>query len=245
MSKVFVAWLHPGKEDAAFTASALGLQAWDFSRALHRGLEQQLAGMRPVDAHVNIAGPRNGIVAEFLDRPEWGDWLLQIDADMTFDPDCVERMLETADPETAPIVGGLCFGATDGQIWPTLYDLTEDADGPYLVRQTKLQVGGLQKVTATGGAFLMVHRTVYEKVLAAGFNKAFPWFQETELAGAPCGEDLTFCLRAGMCGFPVHVNTTVRVGHVKQTLLTLAKFMEQAHVEPVAPAGVKVIEEDQ
>ena len=239
MSKVFVAWLHPGEVNSAFVSSALGLMAWDFLRQTDRGLDRQLAGMKDFHAGVNIAGPRNGVVREFLDRPEWGDWLLMIDVDMVFQPDALEKMLETADPENAPVVGGLCFGATDGKLWPTLYDLVEGTDGPYLARRSAFDLDTLVPVTATGGAFLMVHRTAYETVLAAGFNRAFPWYQETELAGSPCGEDLTFCLRAGLSGLPVHVNTGVRIGHVKPTLPTTARYLEQA--VPRVPDGVEVV----
>jgi hypothetical protein len=33
------------------------------------------------------------------------------------------------------------------------------------------------------------------------------------------GEDLTFCLRLGAAGIPVHVATAVRAGHMKTTML--------------------------
>jgi hypothetical protein len=213
--------------DAEFTNSLVGTLAWDMMREPE---QRQLAGIRGYRAGVNIAGPRNQIVRDFLEHPERGDWLLQIDSDMTWSPDAVEQMLAVADPEETPIVGGLCFGATDGHLWPTLYELTEGDEGPYLVRRplAESEIGSLVRVTATGGAFLMVHRRVFETIRDKGLGTAaWPWFQEAELSGGPLGEDLTFCLRAGMAGFPVHVATGVHIGHVKPTLLGPGRFVAQ------------------
>jgi hypothetical protein len=234
LSEVFVAWLHPGDVSSAFAESLSGMLAWDFLRQTERDLPRQLTGMRGFHAGVNIAGPRNGVVREFLARPEWGDWLLQIDVDMLFAPDSVEKLLAAADPVSAPVVGGLCFGATDGELWPTLYDLTEGDDGPYLIRRPTFELDTMQRVTATGGAFLMMHRSVLEAVRDKAFNAAFPWFQETELCGEPCGEDLTFCLRVGLAGFWVHVNTGVRIGHVKPTVLGAARYLAQREMQEQA-----------
>jgi hypothetical protein len=33
-------------------------------------------------------------------------------------------------------------------------------------------------------------------------------------------EDITFCLRAGACGFPVYVHTGIEIGHMKEQMLT-------------------------
>jgi hypothetical protein len=58
----------------------------------------------------------------------------------------------------------------------------------------------------------------------ASFSKTFVWFQETELAGRVCGEDITFCARAGMLGYPVWVHTGIDVGHHKDRILNLEGF---------------------
>ena len=235
MSKVFVAWLHPGEVNAAFAESLSGMLAWDFFREVEHGQERQISGMRGFHAGVNIAGPRNGVVREFLARPEWNDYLLSIDVDMQFPPNAVELLLESADPEKAPIVGGLCFGATDDKVWPTMYELLEDEDGPYFARLNGFEPHSLVRVSGTGGAFLMVHRSVLEAVEAKEFSKGYPWYQETEFPNGPVGEDLTFCLRAGICGFPVHVDTRLVIGHVKATLLTARKWFEQKGPRPIIP----------
>ena len=39
--------------------------------------------------------------------------------------DPLDALLDVADPDTAPIIGGLCFGASNGELFPTLYQLAE------------------------------------------------------------------------------------------------------------------------
>jgi hypothetical protein len=79
-------------------------------------------------------------------------------------------------------------------------------------------------------ACMLIHRTVLAKIReqsGSEFSVAFPWYQEREHGPMPVGEDVTFCLRAGLCGFPVHVNTTVTIGHVKSYTLTLDGYLAQ------------------
>jgi hypothetical protein len=83
------------------------------------------------------------------------------------------------------------------------------------------------RCSATGAAFLLVHRSVIQGIADRKYNEAFPWFQETEMSGNPAGEDITFCLRAELLGFPVHVDTSVKVGHHKSQLLTEDLFKAQ------------------
>lgn len=230
MSECFVSWLHGEHNKAAFTESLCGLLAYDAIIRPQEGKPRQIAAMRGFEAGVNIAGPRNDVVRDFLASKEWGDWALSIDVDMTFPPDAVEQLLEHADPERAPIVGGLCFGATGGKLWPTLYELTEEPEfgGPQFVRLPDFPLSNpLLRVSGTGGAFLMVHRRVFEAIEARKFSRAFPWFQETEVPAGSMSEDLTFMLRAGICGFPVHVLTSLHIGHAKLGLLNAYRWFEQ------------------
>lgn len=62
---------------------------------------------------------------------------------------------------------------------------------------------------------------------AANFNPAFPFFQEVQMGSRPVGEDITFCIRAGQLGFPVHVDTRVKIGHHKSQLLTEDAYLNQ------------------
>jgi hypothetical protein len=229
--KVVVAYCHPGNINAAFHESLLDLLVYDM--AFHRRIVNG-GGRLAHKASANLAGPRNDVVRQFLTGSD-ADWLWFVDTDMVFLPDTVEKLLEFADPVTAPIVGGLCFSIDKTRIYPTLYGLMGEEDSPQGIRFHEWPPDSMFQVAATGTGCVLIHRSVFERMREfvnpatgqKGFNAAFPWFQETAHDDRPVGEDITFCWRAGVLGIPVHVNTAVHVGHVKERLLDLDAYLQQ------------------
>lgn len=231
VSKVFVGYLHPLTVDAAFHKSMTELLLWDAYGP------RRIIGGGGRYSSANVSAGRNEIVADFLASK--ADWLLMVDSDMMFGPTLLDDLLDAADPDKYPIVGGLCFGVMDGELFPTLYGLVEGGQpGEYAtVRYHDYPTDAMFQVAATGAACMVIHRSVCEAIGARGFNQAHPWYQETEMSGKPCGEDFTFCLRAGLCGFPVYVHTGIDVGHVKSQVLTRDMYEAQrAKAKPVIPA---------
>jgi GT2 family glycosyltransferase len=238
--KVVTAYCSGGMWHADFGEALLDLVFYDANgpkRLLGGG------GVLGWKSGVNVAGARNDIVKTFLTRSK-ADWLWFVDTDMTFQPDILERLLEHADKDKAPIVGGLCFGIDNGRLFPTLYDLTGTEDDVQFVRYDEFEPDAMMQVFATGAACLLIHRTVLEGIRdfpnpnrpgMVGFSHAFPWFQETDFNGKVMGEDITFCLRAGTAGFPVYVNTAVKLGHVKQYALTHDLYRNQRTALAVKP----------
>lgn len=231
--KVVVAYVRPTTVHGEFMECMLDLQLYDV--ALHRRIVEG-GGRLSYQAGCNLAGPRNEIVRKFLayDRAEW---LWMVDTDMTFAPDTVERLLEYADPDTAPIVGGLCFGfGDDGKIRPTLYGLVGESGAFDVTRFNEWPIDAMFQVVATGAACMLIHKGVFERMAAfehpgrpgkKGFNDAFPWFQELEHDGRPVSEDIAFCWRAGLLQIPVYVNTAVQIGHIKDRVLTAEAYKLQ------------------
>lgn len=218
---VVIAFIHPGQVSAYFTTSLLGTMLYD-QNGPHR-----IVGLTNEWSSANVSAARNFLTGKFVDDYD-ADWLLWIDSDMAWDHDALDLLLAEADPVKAPIVGGLCFGAAHDKLFPTIYHLIHGEDGrPTTVRVNEYEDNAMVQCTATGAAFLLIHRSVLTTIRERKFNEAFPWFQETELAGQPAGEDLTFCLRAGICGFPVYVHTGVKIGHHKSHLLTHDLFQSQ------------------
>jgi GT2 family glycosyltransferase len=197
-----------------------------------------------VGSGVNVAGARNDLCRRFLEKSA-AEWLWFLDTDMTFGYDTLERLLAEADPDKAPIVGGLCFGNDNGRYFPTLYDLTGTEDDIQFVRYDTWAPDSMMQVFATGAACLLIHRTALERIRdfpnpnrpgEVGFSRAFPWFQETDFNGRIMGEDITFCLRAGTAGLPVYVNTAVQLGHIKEHALTMDGYLAQrGYLSPTHP----------
>ena len=218
---VVVAFIHPGQVSAFFNTSIIATLLHDQHHNRH------IVGMMQEWSSANVSAARNSLTARFLDDHE-ADWLLWIDADMAWEHTAVDALVACADPVKAPIVGGLCFGASQDQLFPTIYQFVRQPDDTVsTVRVGQYPADTMVHCAATGAAFLLIHRSVLETMREREFNSAFPFFQETELGGKPAGEDVTFCLRAGICGASIYVNTAIKIGHHKSHLLTEDLFLSQ------------------
>ena len=210
---VAVGYVHGGTVRAEFLASMLALA-------------RKQGGAR-VDVFLaapsgpNISEARNLAVRRFLEECR-APWLLMTDTDMVFTAADVDRLVAAADPAERPVLGALCYsrdGAT-GEKQPTLYELVQEPGGQVgFARYRQWPEDACVPVAATGAAFLLMHRDALERVEKASGDRAAPWFRESVIGAALVGEDLTFCLRAGAAGIPVHVCTGVKVGHMKTTML--------------------------
>lgn len=216
---VFVSWLFPQDVSGQFMGSMMNLLGYDLHVAGGRILNG--GGFLPFASGPNISTARNKQAREFLKTR--ADWLLIVDSDMAFEPDSLERLMVEADPEKAPIVGGLCFGKTqkpDGRLeyWPTLYQFDKDLKS---YRFNEWPENTMLPVNATGTAFLLIHRSVLEAMGDKfGDREPWVWFEEINFNGHVYGEDVTFCMRAQQCGFPIHVHTGVEITHMKPEAIT-------------------------
>lgn len=231
--KVVVGYLTPGTVHSGFMESMLDMLVYDV--AFHKRIVDG-GGRLALQAGANLSAPRNSLVRKFLAYGK-ADWLLMLDSDMTFKPNLLEHLLENADPEKAPIVGGLCFGFDDkANIQPTLFGLVGDESSPKVIRYHEWPPDSMFQVAATGTACLLIHKSVFERIRDVeipsrnglrGFNDAFPWFQETSHEDSPVSEDITFCWRAGLLSIPIFVNTSVQLGHIKDRELTMDAYLAQ------------------
>lgn len=222
--KAFIpAYIHPGQVSSYFMESMLATVFYD--RSGRR--PPRIPNIYQEWSSANVSASRNNIVRRFVERNE-ADWLLLVDADMRWSPLDIDLLLDVADPKERPVVGGLAFGMSGDEMFPTIYHFAELEPGkPTTIRVREYPQDALIKVAATGAAFLLVHRNVLQAIEAAAFNPAFPWFQETQHGDQPVGEDITFCLRVISAGFPVHVHTGARIGHHKSQVLTEELFLTQ------------------
>jgi hypothetical protein len=259
-----VANIHPGDGvSPRFMNSMIDLLLLDAHQYGH------IVGRLDLTSGANIVTARNKICRQFLEQYPRAEWLWLIDADMTFAPDALDRLLASADRTSKPIMGGLCFALMKGEaqeIVPTLYGLSQ---GDQLARWTGFPVDQVVQVVGTGAACLLIHRRVLEGIfdlrwdetfegkhveqygepsgIPVGqrvFPKPWPWFAETIIGddwGDSRSEDLTFCLRAAQAGFPVHVDTRVKIGHVKPVVIDDAAYWQNLPRPDDEPAPTYVV----
>jgi hypothetical protein len=208
-----IGYVHGGTVRAEFTASLLAVAMEGDTR-----VEAVIA----VGSGPNISTARNMVARSFVDA-EQAPWLFMCDTDMWFPASTVDQLVAAADPAARPVVGGLCYSQnTDqpgGEPYSTMYELTERDGELCFIRYKQWPDNTVVRVAATGAACLLIHRDALLAVEKRSGDKAAPWFRESVAGISLIGEDLTFCLRLGAAGIPVHVHTGVKAGHMKTTML--------------------------
>lgn len=224
---VVLAWLFPRDVSGWFCHSIADLMRWDAQGPGH--VCGPKGGFICLSSGPRVAEARNQIVDKFAEEYPDTEWLLMLDSDMTFEADIVEKMLAVANPETVPILGALAFAAAGDHFgaFPTIYKEVEVNGSIFVDRVEEYPRDALVKVGATGGAGLLIHRNVLATMSQPwpkgfgtredGTPNPYPWFSEglVNKDGKPLGEDIAFCRRASMLGIPVHVDTRIKMGHMK------------------------------
>ena len=226
---VCVSWISPGEVRHEFVESIMSMNLYFSERG--RKVVRAFVGLQ---SGPRIAEARSKVVEAFAETR--AEWLLMIDSDMVWEADALDKLLETADPVDAPIVGGLCFGGrADKPMFPTIYSVVADDDGNFHGVNSVIEYpkDSVIKVGATGAAFLLVHRDVFVKMrkafgkLPGGEPNPYPWFVEASNGGKPYGEDISFCIRALALDIPIYVDTRVKIGHIKTRVLSESAYEEQ------------------
>lgn len=142
------------------------------------------------------------------------DWLLQLDVDMEFPKEIIERFIA----HDKDIVAGLYHRFVDGNfVSPLLFQR-------HPVHQKFIAVGktgdGLIEIDGAGTGAMMIRRKVLETI-RQNHRGASPWFffesldDDTELT-----DDLSFCNRARAEGFQIHGDCDIPISHWKRIKLT-------------------------
>ena len=220
--KITVAWLDNGYVSSDFAVSICDA---------FRECSDRIAGRVIVRSGGAITRGRNSSIAQFLEASS-DPWLLLVDADMSFTTADLRKLIDAADKERVPVVGGLCF-AQSGQsvgsfqtLLPTIY-MASDKREQAFVPLWDYPKDQLVECDATGAAFLLIHRRVLEAVREMVGLGDWSWFHEgpTKDLASWLGEDVTFCNLVKAAGFPIFVHTGVKTGHHKGTHYVLDEAM--------------------
>lgn len=238
MGDTFVAYLHPDDVGHNFHKALTDLMLYDRGRHVAQSGDMR-CGAGGLD------NGRNSIMRAFLESPH--EWLFMVDADMGFQPNALEMLRQVADPTERPIVGGLCFAQRDmshdgrgGYRWtpkPTIFDRVDLPGEPIYVHRHHYPVNALVRCDATGGAFLLIHRSVGEKIGTDWFSRI-----AEDRTPVPAGErlmhqtqvseDLSFFLRCDEHEIPCHVFTGVKTNHLKSTWVDERDFWTDFEAPP-------------
>jgi hypothetical protein len=162
-----------------------------------------------------------------------GDWILFIDSDMAFQPGAISTIVQTRERFDLDIVGGLCFQRTP-PYQPTMYVKAADAEHGYTFLEDWGQDEAVE-VDATGMAFTLIHRRVFDRILRKSTGEGFPDLdRRRDLPPPPFfrwqgeyGEDFLFCREAQDAGCRIFVDTSVKIGHIGPTTVNEETFLRE------------------
>lgn len=217
--KVVIGVVHPGEVSMAHMTSVMRAK----EHMLQYGILPGFIERRARSQHVHRA--RNEIVRGFLATD--CDYLLFVDADMGIPRNTIERLMSVAHEVERPIVAALCFAqrdvgfsdedySTTFDVIPTVQMWNVEDDGSIVSFSIVADYprDAVCQIDSTGGACVLIHRTVLEKIRA---DHGEHWFTPLTNAatGGPFGEDTSFFLRCRDLGIPLHMDTSVKTSHDK------------------------------
>jgi teichuronic acid biosynthesis glycosyltransferase TuaG len=171
---------------------------------------------------------RNEITRSILDDPQFDDvtHFLWIDDDMAFGPDAFLRLFKHG----VPIAGGLCFSRQPPHkpVIARFYDRSWGFDADAYGFLWDYPADTLIDVDATGGAFLLVERQVFEEIRRREGAGSLSWWTPHD----GLSEDFAFCQRATAAGFQVRVDTGCKIGHVGEVIIDEAFSRRNRQFEP-------------
>jgi len=144
------------------------------------------------------------------------DYTLWLDSDMVFPDTLLIDLME--DMKGRDIVTGVCHMRREPYkpcIWKSLKrGLTSEED--QIEGYDDYPTDRIFEIDGCGFACVMVRTSVIKTVIDR-YHEAF-----APLPGF--GEDISFCIRAKNCGFEIHCDPKIQIGHIGSTIITNATF---------------------
>jgi hypothetical protein len=238
---VVVAYIHDKEVTYSWHHSMIEMLGHDMGHAQRVMRGGYIAMSAETDG---LSDARNKTVRLFLEERQ-ADWLFWVDTDMGFAPDTIDRLLEVADPEARPIVGGLCFTqrleASEGMggwrclATPTVFDWGHDGDKMGFVVNFNYAHDAVQQCMGTGSACILIHKSVFEKITEKYGEHWYDRYWNPTMERL-VSEDLAFCTRANAVGCTVWVDTAVKTTHQKTLWLAEDDYYGQVALAQRMPS---------
>ena len=152
------------------------------------------------------------------------EWLLWVDSDIVLTNDALQKVWQSAHPVERPIVSGTYFiskqmESSIMQPYPALFMKHEGGDKYLMSYVHPLPPDQLLKVDYAGFGFLLMHRSVADKMREYHGDISF-FIESMDEANNDkdtfVGEDIQFFMKMREAGIPLHVHTGATVKHMKR-----------------------------
>jgi hypothetical protein len=211
MSKdsIALAWCDNGMVDGKFmqgVADVMLKSGVKFDTSLRSGGNQ-------------IARQRQSLFDYWADKTTY-EWILWIDSDVVISPEKFKLLWDNRDATERPLVTGVYFTTDNPEEplmipMPTVFSFTNKGDGTFgLARVHPLPKNQLIKVDAAGFGFLLMHRSVINKVRAVAPEGQV--FMEMGRGTKFIGEDIFFFALCDKAEVPIYCHTGATAPHMKR-----------------------------
>ena len=145
------------------------------------------------------------------------DWMLFVDSDISFIPKDLEFLCDSADSQNRKIVSGLYFTLEQKEIvfpYPAAF---ERGNGEGYLPLQEIEENSLRIIDAAGLGFVLIHRSVIQKILVTySLSEIF--------VSSEFGEDMAFFEKVREIGEDVYLDTRASVKHMKRYPVDLNFF---------------------
>jgi len=165
-----------------------------------------------------IARQRDKVINYWYDNNK-SDWLFWVDSDVVVSPDTFNLLWESKDATERPIVSGVYFTTDQPEEplmtpLPTLFNFVEGDETVGVARIHPMPVNELIKIGAAGMGFVLMHRSVVEKIKEAA--PGAPIFSDIGHGKNFLGEDIYFFALCDKADIPVYAHTGATAPHIKR-----------------------------
>jgi len=206
---IVVCWCDGGTTDGKFTE---GLVYSIFSTA----------GKIPLASAMRVQGNQIGRQRQdgfdyWLDKTDY-EWILWVDSDIVINADVLQTLWASVDAKDRPVVSGTYFISKENERslmtpFPALFNFVDDKPN-LLAYLHPLPANALVKVDCAGFGFLLMHRSVGERMRVK--HGKIPFFNETGVGDSFASEDINFFRLMHSAGVPLYAHTGAVVQHMKR-----------------------------
>jgi hypothetical protein len=166
-----------------------------------------------------IARQREFVIRHWYEKSK-SEWLLWVDSDVVISPEKFLKLWNKKDKDKHPIVTGVYFTTKNPEEplmipLPTIFNFAEQPDGSVNIKPIHpMPKNKFMRVDAAGMGFVLMHRSVVDKIIEAVPDTAM--FLEAGSEKTFIGEDIYFFALCGKAGVEVWCDTSATVQHMKR-----------------------------
>lgn len=166
----------------------------------------------------NQIGRQRETILKYWFENNKSDWLLWVDSDVVITVDTFKLLWDNKDAKERPIITGVYFTSDNPEEplmvpMPTIFNFAEKDGVIGIQRVHPLPKDELIKVDAAGMGYVLMHRSVVERVLEKMPEATF--FTEVGVHKTFMGEDIFFFALLNQCEIPVWCHTGALAPHMK------------------------------